>query len=547
MTDVFLSYASEDRDRIIPLVSALEDQGWSVWWDRELIAGPDFTSSIQEALDAASCIVVAWSEHAIESSWVRDEAREGVERQCLVPAVIDNVRPPLGFRSYQTVSLVGWPDQSTPLGNLFEAVRFALSAPASALSGSDSAAVRLTTVTGQKAYVTDERSIAVLPFTNLSSDPQQQYFCDGLADDIITELSTIKPLVVISRNSSFSYKEANPEISTIAGDLRVNYLLTGSVRRSGQRIRVSVRLIDARSEQTVWSKRYDRDFDDLFDLQDDLTSQIVTALDVSLISGEKGRRIQRYRDPAAKELLYRGMFEFHKFEREANLESRRYFLEFTKAEPDSVEGYSWLLLTFSFAIVVGWETPQEALPQLREWVDRALVIDSDDGHALAGDGIFKILAGDLDGALASLQKAVEVEPNLDDAWFYRGWNLMFLGRADEAIESLERSMRLSPLPNSTRFGVLGTALRNAQRYEEAIATFEACLRRDPEFLYAHTSMAVVYGMMGNYPAAEQEVKATLDSDPTYTVKRFITPNLYRSPEVMERCAEELRKAGLPEE
>lgn len=544
MADLFISYASEDRARVAPVVGALEEAGWKVWWDRDLIAGPDFSDSIQNALDTALCVVVVWSRHSVESNWVRDEAQEGMQRHSLVPCRIDDVRPPLGFRSLQTISLIGWPEQQDGLPDLLEAVRASL-AVTTAASEDRSAGAATQRVTSDNSGL-DERSIAVLPFTNLSSDSEQQYFCDGLVEDIITDLSYVKPLVVISRNSSFAYRSNAPDIRRVAGELHVKYVLLGSVRRSGKRIRVSTRLVDGRTEETVWSKRYDREVEDLFELQDDLTNQIVTALDVNLVSGERGKRYQQHRNSDARELLYRGMFEFRKFEQSASSDARRYFKQFIDAEPDSVEGYSWLVLTAAFAIVVGWEAPQEALPQLREWVDRALAVDSDDGHALVGDGIYRVIAGDLSGAYQSLQRAVEVEPNLDDAWFYRGWTLMFMGEADAAVDSLQRAMRLSPIPNSIRFGVLGTALRNAGRYEEAVATFEECLRRFPDFVYARVSLSIVYGMMGDQEAAEREVQRTLSVDPHYSVQRFVNPNLYSSPSVMAQCAKTLRNAGLPE-
>jgi len=547
MSDLFISYASEDRARIAALVSALEEEGWSVWWDRELIGGPEFARLIQAALDKASCILVAWSHHSVESGWVRDEAQEGQERRCIVPCCIDEVRPPLGFRSLQTVSLVGWPDERDGLPRLLEGVRACL---ASADTDPDVAELP-STVPQSKGSESDrsrraELSIAVLPFTNLSSDSEQQYFCDGLVEDITTELSWIRSLLVISRNSSFAYRSNTPDIKKVVGELRVNYVLLGSVRRSGDRFRVSARLVDGSTEETIWSKRYDRDVGSMFELQDELANEIVTALDVQLVTGDTGRRIRKYRNLEAREIFYRGMFEFRKFERASWPDAKRYLRQFVEAEPEAVEGYSWLILTFGFAIVVGWETPETAVPELRYYVERCLALNADDAHALAGDGIYKTLTGDLSGAYESLQRAVEVEPNLDDAWFYRGFTLMLLGEAVPAVHSLERAMRLSPLPNSVRFGVLGTALRNAGRYEDAVATFQECLKRFPNFVFAHTSLAVVYGMMGNQEAAELEVQQTLKADPDYSVQRFVTPNLYRSPEVMQQCAKVLRQAGLPE-
>ena len=542
MADVFLSYASEDRARITTLVSALERAGISVWWDRLLISGPEFTHSIQRELDGARCVVVAWSRHSVNSAWVRDEAQEGLEQQRLVPCCIDDVRPPLGFRSLQTVQLTEWPDRQDELPRLLEGVNACLSGPADNPASAKDAPKK-----SQSGGSSTNPSIAVLPFKNLSSDAEQQYFCDGLVDDIITELSYIKPLLVISRNSSFAYDSDPSDIGRVFADLQVNHVLLGSVRRSADRMRVSARLVDGHTHETIWSKRFDRSVQDIFDLQDELTDEIVTALDIKLVYGDKARLLRKSRNSEARELLYRGMFEFYKFDAESSIDARRYFRQFIDAEPKSVEGYSWLVETYSFAIVVGWEPPQEALPKLQEWVSQALAVDANDGHALAGDGIFKTLAGDLDGGFQSLQRAVELEPNLDSAWFIRGWNLMLSENADAAIESVERALRLSPIPVAIRFGVLGTAQRNAGRYEDALGTFEECLRQFPDFVYAHTSLAVVYGMMGNQSAAKREVEKTLKVDPTYTVKRFVTPNLYRSTAIMDRCAEVLKNAGMPEQ
>lgn len=544
MADIFLSYASEDRERIIPLASTLESAGYTVWWDRDLISGSTFADVIQAEIEQASCVVVVWSQHAVKSSWVRDEAQEGLDRQCLVPCNLDSVQPPLGFRSIQTTLLLDWPAVQDELGQLLEGVQAMVSKPRRIEDATTAVASNArNTPSGNKGQ---EHSIAVLPFTNLSSDPEQQFFCDGLVEDIITDLSYIKLLVVISRNASFSYRAESPDIRTVATELGANYVLLGSVRRSGDRVRVSASLVNGNSEETIWSKRFDATYEDLFELQDDLTNQIVTALDVKIASGERARKYQSYRNADTRELLYHGIFEFRKFEHAASQDARRYFLEFIQAEPDAIEGYSWLLITYAFAVVVGWEPPQEALPQLRTWVDRALAVNPEDGFALSGDGMYKVLAGDLHGALKSLDRAVEVEPNLDDAWMFRGWNLMFLGEAEEAVASLERAKRLSPIPNSTRYGVLGTALRNAGRYDEAVATFKECIQRFPDFIYAHTSLAVVYGMMGNLEGAQSEVRRTLEIDPTYTVERFVTPNLYLTPDVMQRCGEVLSAAGMPE-
>ena len=310
---------------------------------------------------------------------------------------------------------------------------------------------------------------------------------------------------------------------------------------------MTANLEEARSSRTLWSDRYDRTFEDAFTVQDELTREIVTALDVELVGGAQARhRRGQITNAAAGQLLYKGIFEHYKFDRAAALTARQHFVDFTELEPDSILGYVWLITSWSFAMVVGWEKPEVALPMLKQWVDRSRAIDPDDAHALTGNAAFKTLSGDLDGAMDAIERAVHRMPNFDEAWFNRGWIQMFRGETDEAVRSLEHAMRLCPTLNSVKLGVLGTAYRNAGRYDDAIQTFRRCLALYPDFVYAHTSMAVVHAMQGDLEAARREVQETLKVDPAYSVQRFISPNLYRDPAVMAGCADALRKAGMPE-
>ena len=192
MTDIFLSYASEDRERVTPLVDLLTEQGWSVWWDRELVAGPSFEERIQAALDQARCVIVTWSQGSVTSHWCRDEAQEGLERGILVPVLIDDVRQPLGFRSAHTASLIGWPKRRDGLDELLRAVQECLetATPSVANRGAD----------------TGRRVIAVLPFANMSNDAEQDFFCDGISEELINALVAQGTFDVIARTSSFQFK-----------------------------------------------------------------------------------------------------------------------------------------------------------------------------------------------------------------------------------------------------------------------------------------------------------------------------------------------------
>jgi adenylate cyclase len=392
-----------------------------------------------------------------------------------------------------------------------------------------------------------EKSLAVLPFSNLSGDPEQEYFSDGLVDDIITDLSLIPGLMVISRHSTFTYKGAAVDVRAVGPKLNVNYILQGSVRRSGDQLRVTAQLVECATGENIWSKRYDRKTEDIFKLQDDLTSEIVSAMDVELVSGEQGLyRRKRYRSERAGEALYKGIFHHNKFERAAMNTARRYYEELIELEPDSVLGYVWLVSAWTFSLIVRWAAPEKALPIMKENIDKALSIDANDPQALIGDTYYSVLCGDLDHALEAANNAVQIAPSAEEAWFALGWAQMLDGATDSAIRCLERSARLCPTMRTIHWGVLGTAYRNAGRYKEAIETFKGCIRRFPDFIYGHSGLAVAYVLNGDDELAAHEVAEVLRQDPTYSIERFTNPNLYRDKSIMDVSAEALRKAGMPE-
>ena len=228
MSDIFVSYASEDRERVKSLVEALLTEGWSIWWDRELVAGPRFDEEIEKALNDAQCVVVVWSEHSVTSRWCRDEASEGLERQVLVPVRIDNVRPPIGFRSAQTASLLDWPDSRGELNSLLFGIRRYLGVP--------------TGDVGARARALDQW-VAVLPFAR-DTDSEEAFFSEGLAEDLIDRLAATE-LKVIARTSSFQLNDDSGSFQEIGRRLGVSHLVTGCVRRAGEYVRVNIRLMPA--------------------------------------------------------------------------------------------------------------------------------------------------------------------------------------------------------------------------------------------------------------------------------------------------------------
>lgn len=392
------------------------------------------------------------------------------------------------------------------------------------------------------------KSIAVLPFVNLNQNPEEEYFCDGLVEDVITDISLLHSLLVISRNSTFAYKRSSLDVRTIARELDAEFVLQGGVRRVNNRLRVTAQLVEATSGENIWTKKYDSDSEDLFAIQDEITSDIVDTLDVKLVSGEHARiRRSRIKTVAGREILYRGMHHHYKYEESESSIARQYFEELTRLEPDSVLGYGWLTHSLGFSLIVGWLEPATGLKSLKENVDRCLAIDDEDPFALLGDTIYKGITSDHEGALAVATKNVELAPNLDDAHRLLGWIQMLNGDSKAAVKSLKRSVKLCPIMVAISYGLLGTAYRNAGLFEEATETFNDCLEQFPDFYHAHVGLATIYIVQGLAEKARKEAEEVLRAVPNYTVKQYLTPNMYKDKSEFEYWGQVLAKAGIPAE
>jgi adenylate cyclase len=391
-------------------------------------------------------------------------------------------------------------------------------------------------------------SLAVLPFTNMSDDPEQEFFSDGLTEDIITDLSLIPGLFVIARNSTFTYKGKSVDVRRLGQEMGVRYVLEGSVRKSANQVRVTAQLIEAASGHHLWAKKYDRDLEDVFAVQDELTREIVTALDVELVSGEKGRHQRnRVKNPEAREALYRGMAKFYKFDETSHAQAKMFFEQFTRLEPDSIIGYVWQAQMCQIEIFMGWsEDKDSSLKNMEMFLAKALKIDDRDPLALGHAGMHQLFLGNHDQSIAFAKQAVAVAPGMDSPYYSLGWFQMFNDTPLEGIENIKRAMRLSPIVTAPRSTILGTAYRNAGQLELAAATLENTVKRFPAFMSGRVALTSCYVLMGKEQEAKQEAREILRRDPAYTIARYTTPNLYRNKETMEKWAESLRKAGIPD-
>jgi len=391
-------------------------------------------------------------------------------------------------------------------------------------------------------------SLAVLPFTNMSDDPEQEYFSDGLTEDIITDLSLIPGLFVIARNSTFTYKGKSVDIRQLGQEMGVRYVLEGSVRKSGNQVRVTAQLIEAANGHHLWAKKFDRGVEDVFAVQDELTREIVTALDVEIVSGERGRHQRsRINNPEAREALYRGMAQFYKFDEANHAQAKMYFEQFTQLEPESILGYVWQAQMCQVEIFLGWgEDKDSSLKNMEMFIAKALKIDGRDPLALGHAGMYQLFLGNHDQSIAFAKQALAEAPGMDSPYYSLGWFQMFNDTPVEGIENLKRAMRLSPIVTAPRSTILGTAYRNAGQLKLAVATLENTVKRFPAFISGRVALTSCYVLMGKEQEAKQEAREILRRDPAYTISRYTTPNLYRNKETMEKWAESLRKAGIPD-
>ena len=391
-------------------------------------------------------------------------------------------------------------------------------------------------------------SLAVLPFANMSDDPEQEYFSDGLTEDIITDLSLIPGLFVIARNSTFTYKGKSVDVGRLGEEMGVRYVLEGSVRKSSNQVRVTAQLVEAANGHHVWAKKYDRGLEDVFAIQDELTREIVTAMDVELVSGERGRHQRsRVKNPEAREALYRGMAQSYKFDSASHAQAKMFFEQFTRLEPDSILGYVWQAQMCQIEVFVGRAEDKDlSLENMEMFVAKALNIDDRDPLALGHAGMYQLFLGNHDQSIAFAKQALAEAPGMDSPYYSLGWFQMFNDTPLEGIENLKRAMRLSPIVTAPRSTILGTAYRNAGQLELAVATLENTVKRFPAFISGRVALASCYILIGKKKKAKQEAREILRRDPAYTIARYTTPNLYRNKETMKKWAESLRKAGIPD-
>ena len=398
----------------------------------------------------------------------------------------------------------------------------------------------------------DLPSIAVLPFTNLSGDREQEYFADGVVEDIITALSRFSQLFVIARNSSFTYKGRTVDVKQVGRELGVRYVLEGSVRKAGNRVRISGQLIDAFTGAHLWADRFEGALGDIFDLQDQVTTSVVGAIAPKLEQAETERA---KRKPTANldayDFFLRGTAKVYQWTREANDEALRLFYRAIELDPDFAAPNAFATWCYCWRKHCGWVTNREQeIAETARLARRAVQLGKDDALALCWAGYsLACVVRELDEGIALIDRALVLNPNLARAWNLSGWVRIWLGQPEIAIEHLARAMRLSPLDPAFHAAQIATAHAHffAGRYDEASSWAEKALREQPNFSHGWHMAAASHAFAGRLEQAQKALARLRQLEPGLLVSNLrdeLGP--YRRPEDVARYENGLRKAGLPE-
>jgi len=393
----------------------------------------------------------------------------------------------------------------------------------------------------------DKPSIAVLPFTNMSGDPSQEYFSDGLTEQIINGLCKVSNLFVIARNSSFAYKGKSIGVKQIAKELGVRYILEGSVQRAGNRVRITAQLIDATTDYHMWSENYDRDLKDIFALQDEITLKLMGILQIKLTMGEQARLWEGMsKDIQAYDMFMRGVEFVHRHNNTDNKQAQQYFREAINIDNSFAFAYTMLGITHIIELLYRWsKSPLESFGQAETCAKNALALNDslDMAHSLLG--WIYLFKRQHDKAIKKGERAIELNPNGAIVYAHFALFLCFSDKTDMALKLLNTAFRLNPIPTPTNYMFLATAYRNSGQYEKAIEASEKGLRDNPEQLTSYLNLVACYSFLNRIEEAHNAVEEVLRIDPNFSLEYHKNVLPFKNQETLNKYIDALRKAGLP--
>jgi adenylate cyclase len=393
----------------------------------------------------------------------------------------------------------------------------------------------------------EKPSIAVLPFANMSGDPEQEYFSDGITEDIITDLSKLSGLFVIARNSVFLYKGQAVKPEQVSRELGVRYLLEGSVRKAGGRVRITAQLVDATTAGHVWAERYDRDLEDIFALQDEVTQEIVGALQVQLTQGERERpRRAPTNNLEAYEYYLRGREHHRHRTREANAQAQQMFERAIELDPEFAAAHAWLGRTHVVEWLLQWNEDEECLEEALALAQRAIALDDGLPAAHEALGYAYLAKKQFEQALVEGEQAVALDPNDAEAAVTLAEILCCADaeRAEEAAALVEKAMRLNPHYPASYLFALAQAYDLTGRHEDAVDLLKRVLARNPDHVSAHFSLAMIYGELGREEEFQEELAACLRLSPHMSAADVVGRIPFKDQGQLDRIVATLRRAGV---
>ena len=512
MADIFVSYSRQDRARVTPLVAAFETAGWSVWWDPEIVPGEEFDTLISRELAAARALVVVWSPASVESRWVRGEARDAADRGVLFPVRFDNAKPPIDFRAVQTTDLDGWNEdpESVPFRSLRKALEAKLGAPRPVPAAPAAGARK------------PEVSICVLPFANMSGDPEQEYFSDGITEDIITDLGKVSALSIVSRNMAFSFKGAKGGVGDIGRQTKAAFVLVGSVRKSGERVRITAQLVNAANEAQVWGERYDRDLKDIFALQDEISKAIVAALKLTLLPEEKRALEQRATTNVKAYKFYLMARQFSVMGNERHQETVVRLCK-RAVELDPAYAAPWATMAITL-----WDMHRRSASEEdgQEAAHRAIALDPKLADAHAALGAAHQGQGQFEVGLQACDAALRLDPDSYEGNRIAGMCSLPLRRYDDAIRYLEKAAAVVDTEFTAAslvvqcYAAKGDPEGERAAAKRALARVEKVITAEPDHGRALGYGANALAVLGETERAKEWIERGTLVDPTNTIQHF---------------------------
>jgi adenylate cyclase len=394
----------------------------------------------------------------------------------------------------------------------------------------------------------DKPSLVVLPFTNMSKDPDQDYFSDGITEDLITNLSRLSNLTVIARTSAFTYKDKAPKISDVAKDLDVRFVLEGSVQKAGEQVRITAKLVDSQSASPLWAERYDRELKDIFAVQDEVSQRIVNALAVRLTTVEKGRlKHSATNSLAAYDLFLRGQQYFHQKSKQGNELAREAYRRAIELDPTYARPYGALAVVTINDYRNGWtDSPTETKNRALELAKKAVSLDNASPPVYWSLGFVQLFHKQYEAAEAAVQRAVALAPNYADGYGLLAFISNFQGRAEDAVAYIRKAMALNPYHTYDYPWNLGRAYYTLGRYTEAASALEDANYRNQNALYPRLFLAATYVRLGRQDDAEWQVDEIITQNPGTTLSHLANTFPIKNPAHMDAFLNDLRQAGLPE-